>query len=124
MAMTIARQPALVRLADDLDTSARANLAPASDTDEAIDAFIRSNAFSFYHPTGSCALGRVVDSDLRVHGLANVRVADASVIPNEMTGNLNAPAMMIGERAADFIVGAGVSADSAVAPAADGAIGG
>jgi choline dehydrogenase len=47
----------------------------------------------------------VVDNELRVHGLANVRVADASVIPTGLTGNLNAPAIMIGERVRDFIHG-------------------
>jgi choline dehydrogenase-like flavoprotein len=45
----------------------------------------------------------VVDAQLRVHGLANVRVADTSIMPTLVTGNTNAPAIMIGERAADFI---------------------
>jgi choline dehydrogenase-like flavoprotein len=103
MAMEIARQPALRNHVEDLDSAARADLAPATDTDEAIDEFMRANAFSFYHPSGSCALGKVVDSELRVHGLGNVRVADASVIPTGLTGNLNAPAIMIGERVGDFI---------------------
>jgi choline dehydrogenase-like flavoprotein len=105
MAMQIARQPALRGLVEDLDAAAQAGLAPVSDTDAAIDEFMQSNAFSFYHPMGSCALGKVVDAELRVNGLANVRVADASVIPNGLTGNLNAPAIMIGERVADFIAG-------------------
>jgi choline dehydrogenase len=48
-------------------------------------------------------MGTVVDAELRVHGLANVRVADASVMPTELTGNLNAPTIMVGERAADFV---------------------
>ena len=106
MAMQIARQPALRDLVEDLDAAAQAGLAPISDTDAAIDDFMRGNAFSFYHPMGSCAMGKVVDAELRVKGLANVRVADASVIPNGLTGNLNAPAIMIGERVADFIAGA------------------
>jgi choline dehydrogenase len=103
MAMHIARQPALRDHLEDLGAAARAGLAPSTDTDEAIDEFIGGNAFSFYHPSGSCSMGKVVDSELRVHGLANVRVADASVIPTGLTGNLNAPAIMIGERVGDFV---------------------
>jgi choline dehydrogenase len=103
MAMHIARQPALREVAESLGAAARQGLAPASDTDEAIDAFLRDNAFSFYHPSGSCSMGKVVGARLRVLGLANVRIADASVMPTELTGNLNAPAIMIGERVADFI---------------------
>jgi choline dehydrogenase len=106
MAMTIARRPALLDHVATLADAARQGLAPASDTDDAIDAFVRENAFSFYHPSGSCAMGKVVDAELRVFGLANVRVADASTMPTALTGNLNAPAIMIGERAADFIRGA------------------
>jgi choline dehydrogenase-like flavoprotein len=113
MAMHIARQPALRDVAERLDVAARQGLAPASDTDEAIDAFVRDNAFSFYHPSGSCSMGKVVDARLRVLGLANVRVADASVMPTELTGNLNAPAIMIGERAADFIREPASSAEGA-----------
>jgi choline dehydrogenase len=105
MAMRIARQPALRDHVEDVDSAARGGLAPVSDTDDAIDDFIRANAFSFYHPAGSCSLGKVVDHELRVDGLANVRVADASVIPTGLRGNLNAPAMMIGERVGDFIRG-------------------
>jgi choline dehydrogenase len=115
MAMHIARQPALRDHVEDLDSAARAGLAPISDTDKAIDEFIRANAFSFYHPAGSCALGKVVDHELRVEALANVRVADASVIPTGMRGNLNAPAIMIGERVGDFIRGT----STAVAAGAD-----
>jgi choline dehydrogenase len=105
MAMDIARRPALGERLEPLAAAARQGLAPVSDTDGAIDEFLRRNAFSFYHPSGSCAMGKVVDGELRVLGLANVRVADASVMPTELTGNLNAPAMMIGERAGDFMLG-------------------
>ena len=101
--MQIARQPALRAHVEDLDSAAHAGLAPSSDTDPAIDEFIRGNAFSFYHPSGSCSMGKVVDNELRVYGLANVRVADASVIPLGLTGNLNATAILIGERVGDFI---------------------
>jgi choline dehydrogenase len=103
MAMQIARQPALRAHVEDLECAAQAGLAPTSDTDPAIDEFIRGNAFSFYHPSGSCSMGKVVDNELRVYGLANVRVADASVIPTGLTGNLNATAILIGERVGDFI---------------------
>jgi choline dehydrogenase len=104
MAMEIARQPPLAGLLEtDLAGSAELGLAPRDESDAGLDDFIRANAFSFYHPSGSCAIGQVVDSELRVNGLANVRVADASVMPTELTGNLNAPTIMVGERAADFI---------------------
>jgi choline dehydrogenase len=103
MAMQIARQPALRAHVEHLDSAADAGLAPTSDTDSAIDEFIRGNAFSFYHPSGSCSMGKVVDNELRVYGLANVRVADASVIPTGLTGNLNATTILIGERVGDFI---------------------
>jgi choline dehydrogenase len=104
MAMEIARQPALTQhLETDLRSSAELGLAPRDDGDPALDEFIRANAFSFYHPSGTCAIGKVVDAQLRVHGLTNVRVADASVMPTELTGNLNAPTIMIGERVADFV---------------------
>jgi choline dehydrogenase-like flavoprotein len=106
MSMRIARQAALAPVLDsNLLDAARAGLAPESDTDQAIDDFIRAQAFSFYHPAGTCAMGTVVDSELRVHGLDNVRVADTSVMPTLVTGNTNAPAIMIGERAAAFIRG-------------------
>jgi choline dehydrogenase len=103
MAMEIARQPALRDHGADLRIAAGRGLAPVADTDEAVDDFITGNTFSFYHPSGSCSMGKVVDAQLRVLGLANVRVADASVLPTELTGNLNAPAIMIGGRVAAFI---------------------
>jgi len=76
-------------------------------SDADIDAYVRANANSAYHPCGSCKIGRdemaVVDSQLRVQGIAGLRVADASVMPAITNGNINAPSMMIGERAADLI---------------------
>jgi choline dehydrogenase-like flavoprotein len=105
MAMQIARQPGLRDHVENLQSAARAGLAPTSDTHDGIDEFLSGNAFSFYHPSGSCSMGKVVDSELRVHGLANVRVADASVVPTGLTGNLNATAILIGERVGDFIRG-------------------
>jgi choline dehydrogenase-like flavoprotein len=104
MAMELAGQKAVAdHLRTDLTGSAQIGLAPRGESDEALDEFISANSFSFYHPMGTCGMGHVVDAKLRVNGLANVRVADTSVMPAMPTGNLNAPAIMIGERVADFI---------------------
>ncbi|KAI5646305.1 GMC oxidoreductase domain-containing protein [Phthorimaea operculella] len=76
-------------------------------SDEYWRCYVRSTASSFLHPAGTCAMGAggkgVVDEYLRVYGIKGLRVADASVMPSVASGNLNAPCMMIGERAADFI---------------------
>ncbi len=78
-------------------------------TDEQIDAFIRESVDSAYHPSGTCKMGvdamAVVDPDLRVRGLKNLRVIDSSVFPTVPNGNLNAPTMMLAERGADLIRG-------------------
>lgn len=104
MGMEFAGQKAIAgQLETDLEGSAELGLAPRDDSDAALDEFINANSFSFYHPMGTCAMGHVVDARLRVDGLANVRVADTSVMPAMPTGNLNAPTIMIGERVADFI---------------------
>ncbi|MGO9961752.1 MAG: GMC family oxidoreductase [Solirubrobacteraceae bacterium] len=76
---------------------------PDSDSDEDLLAFIRRVGQSVYHPTSTCAMGSVVDSQLRVYGFEGLRVADASVMPQITRGNTNAPTIMIGERAADLI---------------------
>jgi choline dehydrogenase-like flavoprotein len=102
--MEIARQAAIRdRLETGLKEAAEMGLAPRSDTDDAIDQYITEAAFSFYHPSGTPMMGPVVDHQLRARGLANVRVADTSVMPTLVTGNTSAPAIMIGERAAGFI---------------------
>ena len=75
--------------------------------DEHID-FIRRKAETVYHPVGTCKMGKddmaVVDSDLKVHGMENLRVVDASIMPELISGNTNAPVMMIAEKCADTMV--------------------
>ena len=74
-----------------------------------LDAFIRSTVVTAQHPACTCRMGTdpqsVVDPRLRVHGLEGLRVADASVMPALIGGHTNAAAIMIGERAADFVRG-------------------
>ncbi len=78
-------------------------------TDKQIDDYIRAKVESIYHPVGTCKMGTddlaVVDDRLRVRGVENLRVVDASVMPTLVTGNTNAPTIMIAERASDFILG-------------------
>ena len=78
-------------------------------SDEALDAAIRARLGITHHPVGTCKMGNdpmaVVDAALRVHGLAGLRIADASIMPTIPTGNTNAAAVMIGEKAADLILG-------------------
>ena len=78
-------------------------------TDDEIDAFVREHAETAYHPCGSCAMGvgemAVVDAEGRVHGLQSLRVIDASIMPEVVTGNLNAPTIMIAEKISDLIRG-------------------
>jgi choline dehydrogenase-like flavoprotein len=78
---------------------------PTSDSDEDILAFVRREAMTVFHPTSSCAIGAVVDSELRVLGVEGLRVVDASVMPSITRGNTNAPTIMIAEKAADLIAG-------------------
>ena len=63
----------------------------------------RHYALTVYHETSTCRIGDVADPRLRVHGIEALRVADASVMPNGVSGNTNAAAMMIGEKAAEHI---------------------
>jgi choline dehydrogenase len=77
-------------------------------TDDEIEAYIHETGQTSWHPVGSCRMGNdadaVVDPRLRVHGVAHLRVADASVMPFHTTSNTHAPAIMIGEKAADLIL--------------------
>jgi choline dehydrogenase len=79
--------------------------APAGDSEEELRAHVAVTAFPIYHPVGTCAIGSVVDTDLRVEGLEAIRVVDASVMPVVPRGNTNAPTIAIAERAADLIKG-------------------
>ena len=65
--------------------------------------FVQRSTRTVYHPTSTCAIGLVVDTALRVHGVDGLRVVDASVMPSVVRGNTNAPTIMIAERAADLI---------------------
>ena len=79
--------------------------APKSSGQADIWDFIKRNTQTLYHPTCTCAIGPVVDSELKVHGVDKLRVVDASVMPSVVRGNTNAPTIMIAERAADLIRG-------------------
>jgi choline dehydrogenase len=80
---------------------------PAVTGDAELRADIRARGVSNLHPVGTCRMGReadaVVDPQLRVHGIAALRVADASIMPSIVAGNTNAPAIMIGEKCADMV---------------------
>jgi len=108
----ILAQPALAQFGGrELDSTAGAQ------TDAQIEQVIRDHADTIYHPVGSCRMGNtdmdVVDAQLRVHGMQGLRVVDASIMPRVVSGNTNAPVMMIAEKAADMI-----RADQAAATAA------
>lgn len=82
---------------------------PQVSSRDEIKTWIRANLGTVFHPVGTCKMGHddlaVVDDQLRVHGLEGLRVADASIMPTLITGNTNAPAIMIGEKAAALILG-------------------
>jgi choline dehydrogenase-like flavoprotein len=79
----------------------------AVDDDAALEQLIRDRADTVYHPVGTCRMGGnaddVVDTRLKFRGIEGLYVADASIMPRLISGNTNAPSMMIGERAADFV---------------------
>ena len=84
-------------------------LAPGAEarTDRDLEAWLRASAMTTFHPVGTCKMGidpmAVVDARLRVHGIEGLRIADASIMPIITSGDTNAPAIMIGEKAAEFL---------------------
>ncbi|MEA2739513.1 MAG: choline dehydrogenase [Acetobacteraceae bacterium] len=115
LARTIAEQPALrPYVAEEIAPG------PAVTSDADMAAFVRQTGISNHHPSSTCAMGigtnSVVDPRLRVHGIAGLRVADASIMPSVVAGNTNAPSIMIGEKAAAMILeDAGAGAPSLAA---------
>ena len=106
LARKILRAPSLAKLI-------KQELAPSDQSylpDAALEAYVRSRAKTVYHPAGTCRMGSaqrqdtVVTPDLRVRGIDGLRICDASVIPNLVSGNTNAPVVMIAERCADFLL--------------------
>ncbi|MFD9719295.1 GMC family oxidoreductase [Streptomyces sp. NPDC059076] len=79
---------------------------PDSNADADLLAWARRSGMTLYHPTSTCAIGRVVDPELRVYGVDGLRVVDASVFPSVPRANTNAPTIMAAEKAADLIKGA------------------
>lgn len=83
---------------------------PACESDDEMLGYFRTQGGSIYHLCGTCRMGPdpaqdVVDAELRVHGLRGLRVVDASIFPNITSGNINAPVMMVAERASQLILG-------------------
>ena len=83
--------------------------APGDRSDEALEAYMRQYTLPAYHPAGTCKMGvddmAVVDPDLRVTGVAGLRVIDASIMPVVTSANTNAPTIMIGEKGSDLVLG-------------------
>ncbi|MFB2552331.1 GMC family oxidoreductase [Ensifer soli] len=105
LAHRIGRSPSLERYRARDITPIEADMA----SDETVDAWMRGNASTTFHPTSTCRMGAdgraVVDGQLRVTGVDGLRVVDASVMPLIVSGNTSAPTMMIAEKAADMILG-------------------
>ena len=100
-AQNILAQPALTAHGKEWAASAHAR------SDEQLDHWIRQHADSVYHPVGTCRMGQdvmaAVDAQLRVHGVPGLRVVDASFMPRIVSGNTNAPTIMMAEKALDWI---------------------
>ena len=101
--ISILSQPSLAK-------HAGKEVGPGSDkqSDDELNEYIRSNAETAYHPCGTCKMGvdemAVVDENLKVKGIQNLRIVDASVMPEIPSANLNAPTLMIAEKASDLIL--------------------
>ena len=107
LAIKIVEQPSLARI-----VTRRALPEPGVEKDpQALRDYVRSVAKTVFHPSGTARMGRaddpmaVVTEDLKVRGVEGLRIADASIMPTLVSGNTNAPTMMIGERASRFILG-------------------
>lgn len=107
LARKILRSPSMKKIiTEELAPSARDEL-----DDAAIEKYVRERAKTVYHPSGTCKMGAesdamsVVTSKLKVKGIAGLRICDASVMPNLVSGNTNAPVIMIAERCANFMLG-------------------
>ena len=89
---------------------------PESETDAALRAYLRRSVSTYFHPVGTCKIGHdsmsVVDPELRVWGIPNLRIADASVMPSIPSGNTNAPVLAIAERAASLLTGEHVAPEA------------
>jgi len=102
----IARQ---IAEAEPLKSSISSEHAPGVDvqSDDELLEWVRNTSTTIYHPTGTCRMGQddgaIVDERLRVKGFSNLRVADCSIMPTLVSGNTNAPAIMIGEKLSDMI---------------------
>ncbi len=111
-ARKIAQQDALAPLIDHETLPG-----PDAKTKAALLAYAKMAGQTLYHPVGTCQMGRgpmaVVDPELKVHGVEGLRVADASIMPRLVSGNTNAPSIMIGEKASDLILGRTASAMAA-----------
>jgi choline dehydrogenase-like flavoprotein len=98
LARTVSRQ-------QQLEKYIAQELGGPKESDAQIDAHVRATSITVHHPLGTCRMGDVVDEELRVKAVERLRVVDASVMPDLVGGNINAPIMMLAEKAADLIRG-------------------
>jgi choline dehydrogenase len=98
IALNVAKQPSLAAV------TRAPYQAPASDGEADIVSYVKRYTSTLFHPTSTCSMGRVVDSELRVLGVEGLRVVDASVMPTITSGNTNTPTAMIAEKGASMIL--------------------